>query len=157
MANDSIVKARKTRGGWIEVEEPLANPTPEIVATSSPSSPTLFLSWEILYKVFSETIGNCLWRQFGAGEVDLTADQRTTILERALDALPLSVQNVQALLVELRKPNPQGWTLASSYSALVSIAEDFLKQNGVTVEPPKLNAETQKILDALNNRSGVLS
>jgi len=155
MANDSSVKQRKKKGGWIAVEEPLVDPTAKTIVPPSQSSPTLSLTWHNLYECFSETVGNYAWRLFNEEKADLTSDQRYAILEKALGDLAVSAQNVKSLISELHKPNDLGWTLAASYGALVRIAKDWLDQNGVVVASPKVNEAQQQLLDGLNRRAKV--
>jgi hypothetical protein len=158
-----LAKARGLKAEISEAELPSDEPTarrpnvpiPETVSTQSLSSPTLSLTWHNLYDIFSETVGNYGWRLFNEEKADLTSDQRYAILEKALCDLPISVQNVKTLISELHKPNDLGWSLATSYGALVRIARDWLDQNGVSVEPPELSDETQSILDRLNRRAEV--
>jgi len=155
-----LAKARGLKAELSEVELPSDEPTvpgpnvpiPETVSTRSPSSPTLSLTWHNLYDIFSETVGNYAWRLFNEEKADLTAEQRYAILEKALGDLPVSAQNVGTLISELHKPNGLGWTLAASYGALVRITKDWLDQNGAPVEPPPLESEAQRLLDALNRR-----
>jgi hypothetical protein len=109
-------------------------PSPTIASTSATQVPRpLSLTFDGACHAF-DTIGNSLWHLFSEGQCDLSLDQRTAILEKILDQLPLCVANVRLLLDELNKKNQLGWSLAASFPALVRIAEEFLKAQGVVIE-----------------------
>lgn len=160
MANDSGVKPKKVRGGWIEVEEPTAiestaSEAPPVANTSANEAPkTLSLSFDGLREAFSTVVGPPLWYQFGQGQTDLTAKQRIAVLEAVLgEDFPLSVPNVELLIAELYKPNENKWTLAGSFPAIVRIAREWLAVRGVNVEPPQSDEKTQQVRDRLKEAS----
>jgi hypothetical protein len=109
---------------------------PAMVAGTSASEvpKALFVTFDGMRQAFVDTVGNSLWHLFSEGHCDLTLDQRTAILEKILDEFPLCVASVQSLLRELNKKNQLGWSLAVSFPALVRIAEEFLKSQGVVIE-----------------------
>jgi hypothetical protein len=134
-----------------------AAPTPEIVAgTSAREVPkaSLSISLNEVVTAHQEVLGGYKWRIFNEGAVDLTQEERLRLLEAVLGSAP-NVENVQSLFDAVYIKNGLGFTIAGSCPSIVRVAQDFLKQKGVTIEPPQTNAETQRLLDALNNRSGV--
>ena len=158
---DRLVKARGLREvskeELPEVPEPTATEEPEIIAGTSASeieSAAFGTSLAEVVAAHQEVLGGYKWRIFDEGAVDLTQEERLKLLEAVLGNAP-NVENVRALFEAVHVPNDLGWTIAGSCPSIVRVAQDFLKQKGVTVEPPQPDAETQRLLDALNNRSGV--
>jgi len=154
MADDRSIKPRKQRGGWIEIEEPASVATEEkpaiIAGTSASEVPkTLSLSFDSLRDTFTQTIGASLWHQFSDGQIDLTVEQRKSVLGAVLDSV--TVDGVRSLLNQLYTQN-HGWTLSGSFPALVRIGRDYLRQHGVTFEPPPPDPRTQSLLDQLNRK-----
>ncbi len=161
MANESGIKPRKKRGGWTEVvEEAPAAPTPALVAGTSASEvpKPLSISLAEIVAAHHDVLGGFKWRQLSEGTIELSEEEKTKLLEAVLGCSS-NVENVRNLYDALHVENSTGWTAAGSCPDIVRIAQEFLQKKGVRVEPPQsnANAETQRLLDALNNRSGVSS
>ena len=160
MATITNVKAKRRKGGWIEVVEELpASPAPEIVAgTRAAEIPKLALSIKLsdVVAAHEEVLGGFKWRQFNEGAIDLSEEEKTKLLETILGCSP-NIQNVQSLFEALHVKDHLGWTIGGSCPAIVRIADEFLQRNDISIEPPQPDAEIQRLLDALNNRSGVSS
>jgi hypothetical protein len=158
--NSSGIKKKKKKGGWIEVEE-IPNPSievsPAIVAGTSareiPKSP-LSIKMNDVLGIYDDHLGSFKWRQLDEGAVDLNQEERLKLLEAILGSAP-NVENVRALFEAVHVKDSGGWTIAGTFPSLVRIARDFLKQKGVTIEPPQSDPEIQKLLDQLNRRVGV--
>jgi hypothetical protein len=160
--NSSGIKKKKKKGGWIEVEEipnPSTEVSPAIVAGASASDvpkPSLSISLNDVVNALDEVLGGYKWRIFNEGAIDLTPEERLKLLEAVLGSAP-NVENVRALFEAVHVKDSGGWTIAGSCPAIVRVAQDFLSKNGISVEPPQLDTETQRLLDVLNNRSGASS
>jgi hypothetical protein len=149
VANDPGLKSKKIRGGWNVVEDTPALTAVPVAPTSEPSS-TLSLSWHELLEAVSTVFERSILSQYESGGCDLKPEQRTAVLEAILGDLSLSVPNLGLLFAELHKPSENGWTLASSFPAIVRSTQDWLASQGVQIEPPKLSTKMQSMLDRFN-------
>ncbi len=155
---DKLVKARGLREvskeELPELPEPTTTEEPEIVAgTSTREVPkaSLSISLNEVVTAHQEVLGGFKWRQFNEGAADLSEDERKQLLESILGGSP-DVENVRSLFEAVHVKNGGGWTIAGSCPSIVRVAQEFLKQKGVSVEPPQSAAEAQRLLDALNHR-----
>jgi hypothetical protein len=130
-----------------------ADPTPEIVAGVSASEVPKALSMSMTEVVAAhhEVLGGYKWRMFNEGAVDLSEEERLQLLETILGCAP-NVENVRSLFGAVHEPNGLGWTIAGSCPSIVRVAGDFLQRNGIVVSPPRLDEQTQSVLDRLNHR-----
>jgi hypothetical protein len=150
----------KSEAAKVEIPEPELTATEEstgIVAGTSASEvpkPSLSISLNEVIDAHQQVLGCFRWRQFNEGIIDLSEEEKTQLLEANLGGSP-TVENVRALFEAVHVPNGLGWTIGSSCPSIVRVAQDFLKQNGVTIEPPKLDEQTQSTLDRLNRRGEV--
>jgi hypothetical protein len=138
-------------------EEPTSSAelTPDIVAgTSAREIPKTAFSLNEVITAYEEVLGSFKWRLLSEGAIELTEEEKMKLLEVVLGDSP-NVQNVRNLFDALHVKNSFGWTTAGSCPEIARIAQEFLQKKGVFVEPPQLDAETQKLLDQLNRRDGV--
>ena len=152
-----LLKSRELKE-IVDVELPLegqttAEPEPKIVAGTSASevSKALSISLTEVVSAHQEVLGSFKWRQLTEGVLELRDEEKTQLLEAILGCAP-NVENVQNLFDAVHVKNGFGWDIAGSCPSVVRIAEDFLKQKGASVEPPKMSESEQKLLDALNRR-----
>jgi len=129
-----------------------ADPTPEIVSGVSASDPKLLsISLTEIVGVYQEVLGGYRWRQLTEGVLELSDEEKTQLLEAILGCAP-NIENVTGLFEAVHVKNSLGWSVAGSCPSIVRIAQDFLKQRGASVEPPKPDEQTQSLLDRLNHR-----
>jgi hypothetical protein len=145
MANESGVKPRKKRGGWIEVaEEPLAAPA-QTVADPSPTIPAMFLevpaqgssplTVDGIHQIMRRVTGTLAYQ--GAPDlVSLSISEQNLIIEAIVhgSGLSLSPSEIKSVIDDLER---QG--LANHFPGLVQVARRYL-------------AVTIHLLEELNRR-----
>lgn len=148
-AGDLLVRVKAL---GVRREEFRAN-KPEDDGTSASQVPKpSFLSWDSLRETFTTVLGAALWRQISQGEVEITSNQRTAILEAVLDDT-VNSQTVRALIAELNQTNESGFSLAHSFPALVRICKEWLATHGQPQpEPVTTKSFSDRLFEELNAR-----
>src|SRR5258708_30668079 len=79
-------------------------------------------------------IGTSFGQDFSEGRSDLTREQQVELLRAVAKASFLGRDDVEAILDALRRPSQDGQLLASSFPAVVRIAEEYLQRVQVLFE-----------------------
>jgi hypothetical protein len=133
-----------------------SDPASEIVAGTSASEvpKPLSISLTEVVSAHQEVLGSFKWRQLTEGVLELSDEEKTQLLEAILGCAP-NADNVRSLFESLHATNGLGWSIAGSCPSIVRVAGDFLQRNGIVVSLPKLDEQTQSVLDRLNRRAEV--
>src|SRR5258706_12894367 len=137
MGSSTSLKPRKTKMGW-NIVEPVAPEavTEEVVSQGEPAG-GMPLDFHALVEAHEKAFGNkARWHMVSEGH-EITADERTRLLEAVLGDLSVNVENVRALVLGLNKRNGQGWSFSMSFEVLTRIAEEWLIERGIKIEPKK--------------------
>jgi len=138
------LKPRKTKTGW-NIVEPIAPEavTEEVVSQAAPAA-GMPLDFHTLVEAHEKAFGNkARWHMVSEGH-EITADERTRLLETVLGDLSMNVENVRALVISLKKSNSQGWSLSMSFGVLTQIAEEWLAERGASIKEEKANGGFQR-------------
>jgi hypothetical protein len=120
---------------------------PMTIGTSVSDIPeTLSLSWFDVMEASDKSMSRFRWRQLDEGS-DLTTEERQNLLKNLLGDLPINVPSVQMLFNTLQKKDNRGFDLTSF--PVFRAATEWLRQQGVQIEPPKLTEAEQCFLDEM--------
>jgi hypothetical protein len=111
-----------------------------VSASQVPRSATPLIDWHLLIELHDEVIHRSKWQGFFDERSDVPLDLRQKLLQNVLGDRPVNVENVRNLHKALRTRNQMGFPV-------YVVAEEFLRQNGVTLTPDDNTAALNFIAD----------